>query len=358
VKVPLLSIGTALPEHGIEQARAAGFVHSISERTDERSRRRIEALFRRSRIDRRHSVLLGAGGDLTEAGAFFARDEGWPGTEARMRIYAAQAPPLAARAARRALEAADLEPDRVTHLVTVSCTGFAAPGVDVELLERLELGRDVARTHVGFMGCHGGLNGLRLARAFAAADPAARVLVCAVELCSLHLAREASEGALVANTLFADGAAAALLGGRERPGGWSLAASGSRLFGDSRDAMIWRVGDHGFRMTLSATVPERIGEELAPFLADWLAQSGLEPGDVRSWAVHPGGPRIVEAVEEALGLPPEAAVVSREVLREHGNMSSPTLLFILDRLRRAGAGRPCVALGFGPGLMVEAALFV
>jgi predicted naringenin-chalcone synthase len=127
---------------------------------------------------------------------------------------------------------------------------------------------------------------------------------------------------------------------------------------DSAEAMTWRIGDHGFRMTLSARVPELIQTHLRGWLTGWLAEQGLERSDIASWAVHPGGPRILDAVESALGLEPEQNAVARSVLREHGNMSSPTILFILDRMRREGARGPCVALAFGPGLAVEVALLL
>ena len=280
-----------------------------------------------------------------------------------MRRYEAEAGPLAVAAARPALGDAAIEPGRVTHLVTVSCTGSCAPGFDMALIRGLGLPRDVARTHVGFMGCHGLLNGLRVARAFVAADPAAVPLVCAVELCSLHHQYEGDAEQIVANALFADGAGAVVgVAAGSTPVGnadaYRLVASGSTIIDDSDDAMSWRVGDRGFVMTLSPRVPELIARHLRPWLEGWLARHGLDLSSVGSWAVHPGGPRIVSAVGEALDLDPALLLPSRRVLEEFGNMSSPTILFILDRLRRADAPRPCVSLAFGPGLAVEAALLV
>jgi len=278
-----------------------------------------------------------------------------PTTGMRMERYAVEAGPLALRVARGALAEAGWPPASVTHLVTVSCTGFAAPGVDLALIEGLGLRPTVQRTHVGFMGCHGALNGLRVAHAFSTADPTARVLLCAVELCSLHYYYGSASDKLVANAIFADGAAA--VAGCFGPGDWSLQTSGSCLIPDSAPDMAWTVGDHGFEMTLSRRVPGLIARHLRTWLESWLSDNGLTLADVKSWAVHPGGPKIIAAVEESLGLPPEALAVSRGVLAEFGNMSSPTVLFVLDRLRKQKAPRPCVALGFGPGLVVEAALF-
>jgi predicted naringenin-chalcone synthase len=287
-----------------------------------------------------------------------ANDGVGPTTAERMAVYAEEAGPLAVRAAAAALAEADMAAGSVTHLVTVSCTGFVAPGVDYALISGLGLRGTVARTHVGFMGCHGALNGLRVANAFAS-DPAARVLVCAVELCSLHYYYGSSADKLIANAIFADGAAAVAGCGGAAPdrARWSLAASGSCLIPGSADHMAWTVGDHGFEMALSRRVPGLIAGHLRPWLETWLGDNRLTLADVGSWAVHPGGPKIVSAVGEALGLSAEALAPSLGVFADYGNMSSPTVLFIVKRLRERNAPRPCVALGFGPGLVAEAALF-
>jgi predicted naringenin-chalcone synthase len=210
------------------------------------------------------------------------------------------------------------------------------------------------------MGCHGALNGLRAARAFAGSEPTARVLVCAAELCSLHFRFGWNADLAVTNALFADGAAALVGSGDsgDDADSWRLAASGSYLTPGTADAMTWTIGDHGFEMTLNPKVSHQIGEHLRPWLRGWLARHGLELADIASWAIHPGGPRILDAVEDALGLDRRVTADSREVLAAHGNMSSPTVLFILERLRGRSAPRPCVALAFGPGLAIEAALFV
>ncbi|MDY3561103.1 type III polyketide synthase [Gemmata sp. JC673] len=288
-----------------------------------------------------------------------ANDGVGPTTGQRMAIYAREAGPLALRASQRALAESGFAPESITHLVTVSCTGFVAPGVDFALMTGLGLKPTVARTHVGFMGCHGALNGLRVANAFATADPAARVLVCAVELSSLHYYYGSAADKLIANAIFADGAAAVVggsVGGSPFP--LTLVASGSCLIPDSAADMGWTVGDHGFEMSLSRRVPGQIAAHLRPWLEAWLADNGLALADVGSWAVHPGGPKIVSAVGECLGLSAEALAPSLGVFASNGNMSSPTVLFILEKLRAAGAPRPCVALGFGPGLVAEAALFM
>jgi predicted naringenin-chalcone synthase len=210
------------------------------------------------------------------------------------------------------------------------------------------------------MGCHGVLNALRVADAFVAGDPTAGVLLASVELCSLHYQYGTDPQKLVANALFADGAAALVARRVERDDRdlWRVAALGSFVMPDSEDGMTWRIGDHGFEMTLSPRVPQLIAAHLRPWLTAWLAASGLRLEQVGSWAVHPGGPRVLTSVAEALELPDRAMDASAEVLAEYGNMSSPTILFVLERLEQTGAAKPCVALAFGPGLTAEAALLV
>lgn len=356
-------IGTASPPNAISQEQAAEMASRYGCSTDEQVRQ-LKALHRLTRVRTRHSVVLDAGtGGGGARQSFFPpmRDAGdrGPTTAERMARYERDAPALATAAARSALADAGRDPREVTHVVSVSCTGFAAPGFDLGLVRQLGLPPTVARTHVGFMGCHAALNALRVARGFAETDPGACVLVCAVELCSLHYQYGWSGEWLVANAIFADGAAA-LVGGAERPAVadvWELACNGAALLEDSAELMSWRIGNHGFEMSLAARVPGVIERELRPWLDAWLAAQRLSVAEVATWAVHPGGPRILESVAQATGIGRSDYAVSQEVLSEFGNMSSPTILFILERLRRRGAPRPCLALGFGPGLAAEAALF-
>jgi predicted naringenin-chalcone synthase len=365
----ILGLGTALPPGVVTQDEAAKCARLLAG-PDVRNASWLPAVYSHSGIQTRHQIL---GRPLVEdllagtrtCGSPFlpdpARDGTGPSTAERMAMYAESAPPLAVEASAKALAESGIDPASVTQLVTVSCTGFIAPGVDFALIRGLGLPPTVERTHVGFMGCHGALNGLRVANAYAA-DPAARVLLCAVELCSLHYHTGNDAEKAVANAIFADGAAA-VVGTAATPLGsplnaaWSVKATGSCLIPDSAEAMGWAVGDYGFEMTLSRRIPALIARNVRPWLDAWLGRHGLTVETVGSWAVHPGGPKILTAVEEGLSLPPDALATSRAVYAACGNMSSPTVLFVIDRLRRANAARPCVALGFGPGLMAEAVLW-
>jgi predicted naringenin-chalcone synthase len=364
----ILGLGTAVPSTTIDQNDALHIARACCCRSAKHAAW-LPVMYGNSQIQKRH-LAIDAGvvrdvitGTRATGSPFLpsgTHEDRGPTTAERMRHYIAEAGPLAAAAAGRALDRAGLAPTAITHLVTVSCTGFHAPGIDTELIQRLRLPPGTLRTHIGFMGCHGALNGLRVAKAFAEADDSARVLLCCVELCSLHYHYGWDPQQVIANAIFADGAAAVVGAGRPDVvdnASWRLAGSGSCLFSDSANEMIWRVGDHGFEMRLSKKVPGLIAQQLRPWLADWLASQGIALDEVGSWAIHPGGPRILGAVEEGLGLPAQTTRTSRAVFTEFGNMSSPTVLFIVERLAKEEQPRPCVALGFGPGLTVEAALF-
>lgn len=363
MNVNILGLATASPAHHLPQDQAMhlaeGFCHGGRARL-----RLMRSLFRRSAVSKRGLVVLdglsdGSSPDFYPVAAH-AEDHG-PDTAARMSLYTAEALPLAHQAAEAALRDADTKPDAITHIITCSCTGFTAPGIEIRLLEALGLSPSVSRTHVGFMGCHGSFNAMALGRSIVGADPTARVLICSVELCSLHFAYGCDTQQWVANALFADGAAAIVLArGPSAPAAsiWNFAAHGSCILPDSADAMTWNIGNHGFVMTLSGKVPDLIATHLRGWLEPWLTRQRLSIADIGSWAIHPGGPRIVESAEAALGLTEGIAAESRQVLKDCGNMSSATILFVLQRLRQAQAPRPCVALGFGPGLAAEAMLFL
>jgi len=364
MSLAMLGIGTAAPERRIQQGDAADLAVSRASATPAHARL-VSLVYRQTRIRSRGSVLLDDPGGADWAQTFFPpaaeTQPGGPGTQARMDRYAAEAGPLATVAADRAIAAAGIAPGDITHLVTCSCTGFATPGFDFDLVAALGLPPTVARTHVGFMGCHGAFNALRVAEAFVAARPESVPLVVCVELCSLHFQYGLQRDVVVANSIFADGAAAVVGGheSRSRPAAgpaWRLDRQWSAILPASRDQMGWVIGNHGFEMSLSAMVPATIGRHLPAALAAGLADAGLAMDDVASWAVHPGGPRVLSSVAESLHLSGDALADSSEVLATHGNMSSATILFILERMARTAPAGPCVAMAFGPGLTAELAL--
>jgi prepilin-type processing-associated H-X9-DG protein len=359
--MPLIlhGIGTAVPSRRLSQADAVQVAHRINAETPEQARL-MTRIYQKTKVLSRGSVLLekdGVDATIQERLSFYGAES--PSTAERMQAFDDYAGGLALEAAAKALSDSDLSAAAITHLVTVSCTGFQSPGVDLYLIEKLALAPSVQRTHIGFMGCHGAMNGLRVAHAFAEMDPKAVVLLCAVELCSLHMAYGWHPEKVIANALFADGAAAVVASFNPSPTHQSLALrrSGSMVIPNSADLMHWEIGDHGFAMGLSPLVPEMVGTALLPWLRDWLKEQAIELEAVTSWAVHPGGPKILSTCSKVLSLEPNRLLDSRAVLQDHGNMSSATILFILERLRRRSTTGPCLALAFGPGLSAEVALF-
>ena len=361
--MPLIlhGMGTAVPTQRLSQAEAVQVARRINAESPEQERL-MSRIYQRTKVLTRGSVLLendGLNGTSTTKDRLSFYGSESPGTAQRMHGYNTHAGGLSLEAATKALSDGDISSGAITHLITVSCTGFHSPGIDLFLIEKLDLSPSVQRTHIGFMGCHAALNGLRVAHAFAEMDPKAVVLVCAVELCSLHMAYGWHPEKVVANALFADGAAAVVASSDPSLSDQSLVLrrSGSTVIPDSADLMHWEIGDHGFAMGLSPLVPETVGAALLPWLRDWLNDQAIDLEAVNSWAVHPGGPRILSTCCEALSLEPNLLLDSRAVLQDHGNMSSATILFILERLRRRECSGPCLALAFGPGLSAEVALF-
>lgn len=353
----LLGIGTAVPEHVARTEDTVRFLSRAAEAQpgcSPRLLRLLASMADRSGVAQRATVLSDFLEDAPERFTFFPPSwalDPFPSTAQRMAVYESSAPSLAARAAEAALHDAGVDPAAVTHLVLSTCTGFFAPGPDIELIRRLGLRPTVQRTVVGFMGCYAGINAMRLSDQIVRADPGAVVLQVAVELCSLHYQKAPDLSLLVANLLFGDGASAAVYSS-EGPGRGQIVATRSEVTADSADQMRWEIGDHGFVMHLDASVPKTIEAHARGFVE---ALVGGTPSGL-GWAVHPGGRRIVEAIGSALDLSRDDLAASFDVLRDYGNLSSATILFVLDRaLARHRAGDRLCVLGFGPGLTMEGA---
>ena len=351
----ILSIGTALPETRVEQSTLRD-LFAAQPGFDRKAQRLVGAAFDAAAIDTRHVVLPQLAGD--DGGALGVRDGDtllMPPTGARNDEYRRTAPALFAQASRSAIAGSGRTAEEITHVVTVSCTGMFAPGPDYHLVRDLGLVPTAERYHLGFIGCAAAIPALRLAARIVAADPGAVVLVACAELCSLHWQTSSDPDQIVAASVFADGAAAAVVAsGAEGAPGLDLDGFATHLTGEGERDMAWAVGDSGFEMTLTPEVPRIIGREIAGIAADVIG----DLDEIDAWAVHPGGRSILDRVESALDMDAAALAPSREVLRAHGNMSSATLLFILrDLLADAsrGDGDRIAALAFGPGLTVEAA---
>ncbi|MCC5878088.1 MAG: type III polyketide synthase [Candidatus Sumerlaeia bacterium] len=319
--------------------------------TDARQERLLRAIYKGTGIPTRSVVLPEADGLPP-----FYRPEHNPTTEERMERFQVEAPPLAIDSIKQALNQAGWEPQTATHLVMVTCTGFQSPGLENSVIRGVGLSPAIERLHIGFMGCHGAINGMRAAASIAGAIPGARVLLCATEICSIHFQYGWNSELVTANALFADGSASLAISGEGRHPAPHILSTAGQLIPDTLDQMGWRIGPNGFVMNLSPKVPGILRDSVGQWVDDWLEKCGLDRGRIGSWAVHPGGPRILDAVAEALELDDQAMEPSWEVLYRHGNMSSPTILYILEELKKRGAPLPWVGLAFGPGLAAEAFL--
>jgi alpha-pyrone synthase len=344
-------IATVVPPHDVHSA----FIRYIRNKLDSDPRARLfDRMAARAGISHRWSCLEPEY-DLAPRAAnqdgFYVPGR-FPTTAERMRRYEIEAPALASRAV------AQLVPDdaarRISHLIVVTCTGLYAPGIDLAIVEQCGLNPSVERTVVGFMGCQGAVNGLRLARHIVRSEPDARVLLVSVELCTLHLHETDDLDHLLSFLIFGDGGAAALVSAD--PEGLSLDDFRSLLTQEANDLITWKIRDSGFDMFLSGKVPAAIGNSLKKNIAQLL--DGTPLSSIDQWAVHPGGRTVLDAVEGALGLTPAALDTSRAILRRFGNMSSATLLFVLDQMiRTCKSGERGFAMAFGPGLSAETFAF-
>lgn len=370
MSVFLHAIETAVPPHAYPQSVIRDVLKAQPE-LDRLGQRIIGTIFNASGIEQRHSAIgeFKRGPDEA-AGVFYdpaTRRMLKPGTGARNEFYIVEASKLFVQAAKQVMAASpSIQPADITHVVTVSCTGFFAPGPDYAVVRALGLRPDVQRFHVGFMGCYAAFPALKMAKAFCEADKDAVVLVVSAELCTLHMHASNDPDTLIASSVFADGAAAALVSARRpSPGTPVLRMDHFETTltpaGVGEADMAWTIGDLGYDMVLSTYVPSIIETHISGALVPLLArEAGLADAahrDIEHWAIHPGGRSILDKVESALNLTPEQLHPSREVLREYGNMSSATVMFILHSLLHSAHDHERVcAMAFGPGLTVESGL--
>ncbi len=358
----ITAIGIANPPHTLSQSAISEFMtHAMQLGEDDA--RKLRVLFRASGIDTRYSVLEDY--SKTQDFHFFENSVGlepFPSTRRRLELYRRHALALSLEAAAQCFgNLHQLRKDAITHLVVVSCTGMYAPGLDIDLVKALGLNSSVERTSINFMGCYAAFNALKLAAAACAARPEAKVLILCTELCSIHFQKENTEDNMLANALFGDGASAVLVEGMPRQGlSLQLEEFHCELATEGEHDMTWTVGDLGFEMRLSSYVPEVIRSGIKNLTRSLLAK--IKPGlaEVAYYAIHPGGKRILETIETELGLTKLQNKHAYEVLRKYGNMSSPTVLFVLrellNELNAVDDGKRILSFAFGPGLTLESAL--
>jgi len=351
-------IETSVPRYSYKQDDLRDRLKEIVRGSD-RENRIIHTLFSRSGIETRHSVV----NDFQEHGShtlFFNGQGASPGTGSRNDTYIREGRKLFVDVAQNLIVNSDFHPDEITHLITVSCTGFYAPGPDFDIIRSLGLKNSVERYHLGFMGCYATIPAMKLADQICRANKNASVMVVSVELCTIHFKANLSMDDLLSSTVFADGGSGAIISNKKpKKLNYRIEGFASSLIQKGEKDMAWSIGDHGFKMVLSNYIPDLLGEGLEDFLKPVLNRFDLTQDDIDLWAIHPGGRAILDKSENILSLPADSLNASRTVLSKYGNMSSATILFVLKELLKNPMEKEkgqTLAMAFGPGLTLEAAL--
>ena len=356
----IISIGTAVPAYKHEQMNIYDFMKRAYA-MNEQENRKLRYLYHHSGIDYRYSVISDYGRPIHEWKFYPATEslEPFPSLEIRMNWFNRYAGPLSVDAIRNCLDGKD-SPSSITHLISVSCTGMSAPGLDLHIMELMDLPKNIYRTSVNFMGCYAAIHALRMADAICGNDNQAKVLVVCTELCTLHFQREPTTDNISSGLLFGDGSAAILItSGKDDRKGFELVTFYSEVVTKGKKDMAWELSSSGFLMTLSGYIPELIEEDFDSLVNKALNKAALQKKDITHWCVHPGGKRILESIQNGLGLAPGSLLPSYEVLKQFGNMSSATILFVLknmaENIRHRRSEIPETAFGaaFGPGLTME-----
>jgi predicted naringenin-chalcone synthase len=355
----LIDISTVSPPYKIPQKRVS---EELKVRMGGRPAigRMIESVSNNSGIDHRYFVI--SDGEENTSTKFFTDNDSFlkPDTKTRMKAYEFWSKQLSIEAVDKLLNVNNIDPLSIERLITISCTGFYAPGFDYFLINKFNIPACVKRTHIGFMGCAASLIGFSLAlETLNTLAKDKHVLMVSTEICSIHFQTEPSKDNILANLIFADGTAAALFSGDQNKAGIKLLNTASYLFDSSAEYMGWEIGNFGFEMILSQALPKIILEQAMPRLKIILQQWGLGTKDIKYWALHPGGRAILDSMQKGLELSDEDMIPSRAVLKNYGNMSSASILFVLKEIMNANKiekGEYCCAVAFGPGLTMEVAL--
>lgn len=351
----IISIGTAVPAYCHQQSDILKFMQTVYAPT-ETDKRKLKFLYHQSGIKQRYSAIADYSRP-TEDWKFYPQTENlepFPSLEQRMAVYNKQAPLLSVDAVRDCLEHTH-DPQKITHLITVSCTGMSAPGLDLQVLELMDFQKNISRTSVNFMGCYAAIHALKIADAICKADGNANVLIVCTELCTLHFQREVTPDNITSSLLFGDGSAAILLCGDENEHkGLHIDNFYSEVIPKGKRDMAWELSSNGFLMTLSGYVPDLIEEDFEKIVDRALNKELLSKEDISHWCIHPGGKRILEAIHKSLGFSDGQLSASYKVLNDFGNLSSASIVFVLkEMLHDRNQIKKLLGAAFGPGLTVE-----
>jgi len=352
----IVSIGTAVPEYKYSQEDILQFMLKGMPEQTVKERRLLSFIFKKSGISNRYSILPDFDLNNEKSDLFHQSDAMITDVEDRMRLFNEKAPSLLTKAIDKCLNGVDRSD--ITHIITVTCTGLSAPGLDVELTDLLDLSDSVERSAVNFMGCHGGFHAMRQAHYICNQHPSANVLIADVELSTIHFQKNTSSDEMLANTLFADGAAAVLVSGADSKYHSKVKVTNfhSKLILKGKSAMAWKISSHGFLMNLSTQVPDLISKDFHRIVKSIFENDLVDYSlDEVIWAFHPGGVRVLESITKVAGITKEQMWASYQVLQDYGNMSSCTIFFVLEQLMQEiiSTKKPAVAAGFGPGLSME-----
>jgi predicted naringenin-chalcone synthase len=351
----IIAIGTAVPQYEHKQESILGFMQNVYA-LNEADKRKLKFLYHQGGIATRYSVIPDYSLPANEWQFYPPTEnlEPFPKLEQRMEWFQKYAAELSMNAINKCLE--EKEETIITHIITVSCTGMSAPGLDLELMEMMKLPPTTFRTSVNFMGCYAAIHALKLADAFCKADATANVLIVCTELCTLHFQKDYSIDNITSSMLFADGAAAVLISGNEEQEGATIDSFYSMVAAKGSNDMAWKLSSKGFLMTLSSFIPDLIEEDFEELVHGALRSAGISKNDITHWCIHPGGKKILESVHKSLGFTNGQLQNCYDVLNEYGNMSSPTVLFVLEKiLASLNKKEPGKIFGaaFGPGLTME-----
>jgi predicted naringenin-chalcone synthase len=320
-------------------------------------RRKISLLYERSGIEKRYAVIPDYSVSVEER-EFYPKTldmEPFPSLEARMDLYQKHATDLSIVAIRNCITKY-IEPEEVTWLITVSCTGMSAPGLDISIMQQLNLSSSIKRSSINFMGCYAAIHALKMADNICRASPEEKVLIVCTELCTIHFQKACDMDNIASSLLFADGAAAALVTGDAfSHDGAAIGSFYSEVALNGQQDMAWNISGKGFLMRLSSYIPQLLQSGITPLLRNALKAAGCLRENITHWAIHPGGRKILETIQKELALKTDDLKISFDVLKNYGNMSSPTILFVLKEMfDKVNTGRSKIfTAAFGPGLTME-----
>jgi predicted naringenin-chalcone synthase len=355
----IISIGTTVPAHKHLQKDIFSFADIIYCNSPEESRK-LKFLYNHSGIKSRYSVIPDYSLQADER-KFYEKThnlEPFPMLEKRMQWYADNAAQLSVQAITTCIDQ-KIEKHEITHLITVSCTGMSAPGLDLQIMQSMGLPTNISRTSVNFMGCYAAIHALKMADAICTSDTSANVVIVCTELCTLHFQKESTADNITSTLLFADGCAAALVQPAGKNKGLSLKKFYSDVAFKGKKDMSWELSSKGFLMTLTGYVPDLVKEDFSALANKAFENAGISKKDITHWCIHPGGKKILEAIEKSMSLQDNELHYSYKVLSEYGNMSSPTILFVLQNILQEMQNASDVkknnifGAAFGPGLTME-----